>query len=281
MRRSFKSSFKNSLETRRIRLRRHSGDIYRDVRAGVLLTGIVGVATLLVVAGYFVLTSAPWFRMDKTIINGCGKVSNQEILALTNVKPGQALFYLNTDKMIRQIKTNPWIENVLIRRDLPGKLIIDVKERHAVALMRKDQTLYFVDTHATPFKKIGEKESADLPILTGFSENGIDKTEMIKKSLELLTFFSGYDGFPRAENISEVQADDTAGFLILADNGISILMGFGRYTEKLGRLKAVMADLARREMTGRLFIDLSDPSKITVQRKEAPAFPQLSRGYRT
>ena len=219
--------------------------------------------------------------MEKTIINGCGKVSNQEIMTLTQLRPGQGLFYLNTDKIVRKIRANPWIEDVSIRRDLPGKLIIDVRERKAVALMRKDQTLYFVDSRAMPFKQIGEKENAELPILTGFSENGTDKTEMIRRSLDLLTLFAGYDGFPRIDNISEIQGDEVSGFLILADNGISIRIGFGRYEEKLRRLKLVMADLARRELTGHFFIDLSDPAKITVQRKETPVFPQLSKGYRT
>ena len=276
-----KRSFRKSLVTRRIRLKRHSGDMYRDLKSGLLLVGTVGLLTFLAVAAYFLLTASSYFKIESTVVNGCGKVSAKEVLALSELKPDQRLLYLNAGKIVRKIKANPWIEDVAIRRELPGKLIIEVKERQAVALMRKDQTLYFVDAGANPFKKIGEQESAELPILTGFSENGVDKTEMIRKSLDLLAFFSRYEGFPRLDNISEVHGDETFGFTIFADNGISIQLGYGNYEDKLKRLKLIMADLVRRDMPGFFNIDLSNPAKVIVQRKDAPQYPKFSKGYRT
>ncbi len=53
------------------------------------------------------------------------------------------------------------------------------------------------------------------------------------------------------------------------------------YREKLKRLRLIMADLSRRNVTGCFYIDLNNPAKIIVQKKDAPVFPVFSKGYRT
>ena len=274
-------SFKTSIGTRRIRLQRHSGEFLRDVLLGLGLTGVVCVTVALMIWGYFAFIESSYFRLNKTVVTGCGKASESDILALAELKPGQSLLTLNVDKLVRKIQANAWVETVLIRRELPNELAIEVKERKALALMRKENTLYFVDASARPFKRLDDDENAELPILTGFSDNGTDKTDLIRKSLELISLFARNQEFPKLDNISEVHGDQELGFSVFTDNGMGMRLGFGDYQEKLKRLKLIMADLARRNMTGHFFIDLNNPGKVVVQKKDAPEFPKFSKGYRT
>ncbi len=278
MKKSFRSSF---LETRRNRLKRRSGDISHDVLTALCLTGAVGVTVALMIFAYFSVITSSFFQMEKTVITGCVKTTDQEVLALSGVQPKQNLLSFNTGKVERRIEANPWIEQARVHSEFPGKLVIDVRERKAVALMRKDQTLYLVDEQANPFKKLDENESAELPILTGFSESGPENRDLIRKSIELLKFLGRYDGFPRLENVSEIHGDENFGFSVFADNGIRIRLGFGGYEEKLKRLKPIMTDLARRNMQGYFLVDLNNPGKVVVQRRDAPSFPKFSKGYRT
>ncbi len=211
----------------------------------MVLTALVAVVAAAMAFAYCVVLDADYFQIEKTAVTGCEKIVDKEVIALSGIRPHQNLLSLNLDKIRQKIRANPWVDDVSVRREWPDKLVIEVKERKAVALLRKENTLYFVDANAKVFKKLENNESAELPILTGFGENGENHPEMIRKSLDLLSFLAKYNGFPRVENISEIHGDEDFGFSLFADNGISIRLGFGGYEDKLNRLKPIMADLAR------------------------------------
>jgi cell division protein FtsQ len=276
-----KQSFRALVETRRIRLQRNSGAIARDILAGFVLTGGVALVSMIMIFAYFLVLGSPYFRVADLTVTGCSRVAEKEVLALSEIKTDQNLFTLNTQKMIRKIKTNPWIEDATIRTELPGRVQIDIKERRPVALMRKDRALFYVDAKACAFKKLEDNEISELPILTGFSRNGMDNVSLIRKCLDLLDFLARHDGFPRLEHVSEIYGDETFGFSIFADNGIRIRLGFGDYADKIKRLGPIMADLARRNLVGFFFVDLNNPAKVIVQIRDVPNFPKFSKGYRT
>jgi cell division septal protein FtsQ len=276
-----RQSLKTLVDTRRIRLRRNSKAISRDILAGFVLTGGVGLVSMIMIFAYFLVLGSPYFRVADPTITGCSRVTEKDVLALSEIKSDQNLFTLNKQKIIRKIMTNPWIEDATIRTELPGRIQIDIKERKPVALMRKDRALYYVDGKACAFKKLEDDEISEFPILTGFCRNGMDNVSLIRKCLDLLDFLAKHDGFPRLEHVSEVCGDETFGFSIFADNGVKIRLGFGNYADKIKRLGPIMADLARRNMVGFFFVDLNNPAKVTVQMRDVPDFPKFSKGYRT
>jgi cell division protein FtsQ len=75
------------------------------------------------------------------------------------------------------------------------------------------------------------------------------------------------------------------GLSLFTDSGLCIRLGFDSYENKLKRLNTVMADLERRNMKlGFLLIDLNDPAKIAVQKKNvlSPIVPLVpKKGLRT
>ena len=108
---------------------------------------------------------------------------------------------------------------------------------------------------------------------------------LFTKSLELLHYLSTAKEFPTIKNISEIHGHDIFGLSLFTDSGLCIRLGFDSYENKFKRLTTVMADLERRNMKlGFLLIDLNDPAKITVQKKNVlgPMMPSGSKkGYRT
>jgi cell division protein FtsQ len=100
-----------------------------------------------------------------------------------------------------------------------------------------------------------------------------------------LRYLSASKEFPTIKNIAEIHGHEVFGLSLFTDSGLCIRLGFDSYENKLKRLNAVMADLERRNMKlGFLLIDLNDPAKIAVQRKNvlSPAIPIGSKkGLRT
>ncbi len=276
-----KKMLKTSLEARRNRLKRKSGKIAKEVVAVAVLLGAVLVTGTLMVFSYNLVLSSTYFQLEKAIVKGCEKTTEKDVLSASGIKTDQNILALSVDGITRKIRTNPWIEDVSVVRELPNRLIIEIRERKPIALVKRDETLFFMDSGGCIFKKL-EGENANLPVLTGCSENGSDDRTLIKKSIELIDFLSASNSFPQIRNVSEIHGDESSGFALFLDSGLCLQIGFGDYERKLKRLRPVMAELTRRNMEQSfILIDLQDPGKITVQRKDVPGFMRPAKELKT
>lgn len=279
-----KNPFKTKFETQKYRLKRRSKNIAQElVRTVLLLCAIVSISTALIY-GYMFTISSPYFRIQEIIVRGCKELTEKEILSLAAVKPEQNLLALNLDKVARRIEVNPWIKEVFIGRELPNRLIIEVRERQPMALIKRDNGFSLLDTDGIAFKKLEKNDDLNIPVLNVRHVEGSD-SELFTKSLELLRYLSTSQDFPTIKNISEIHGHHMFGFSLFTDSGLCIRLGFDSYENKLKRLHPVMADLERRNLKlGFLLIDLNDPVKVTVQKKEVfgPKMPIGSKkGLRT
>ena len=164
---------------------------------------------------------------------------------------------------------------------ISDRLVIWVRERKAVALIDKGNGLYLVDGEGAPFKRLETGEESDLPVLTGCIRGGIIDEGLVKKSLTLLSDIKGIKDGPEIGMVSEIHGNETFGLSLFTDTGLCLQLGFDGYENKLKRLIPVMADLDRMNLkTGFLLIDLSNPAKINVQRRNIlePAGPKRPAG---
>ena len=272
------------LRTKRQRLKRRSGPILSDILKVLLtLAGIFAVACLFIY-GYCSVLSAPYFGIRETSVRGCRELTEKDILHLASIRPSQNLLAVNTEAITARVRENPWIKEVYVGRELPERLVIQVRERTAVALLKKDSSFYLMDPDGVPFKKLESGDESDLPALTGCYREGALDPRLLSKSLDLLRFLSASKEFPGIRSIAEIHADEVLGFSIFTDSNLCLRLGYDNYENKIKRLVPVMADLEKRGIPLKyLLIDLADPTKITVQRKEiVPAAPgRPAKGYRT
>jgi cell division protein FtsQ len=269
------------LEAKKNRLRRRAGEVLREIGRVILLTGAIVFITAALVIGYDRILRSPDLRVRETVVKGCQELTEKEILTLASVRSSANLLTINRDAIARRIRANPWVREVFVGREFPGRLVIVVRERKAVALLERDEGLYLVDGEGTPFKKLETGEESDLPVLTGCVRGGILDGALVKKSLALLNDLAGIKDGPEIGKVSEIHGNETFGLSLFADTGLCLQLGFDGYENKLKRLTSVMADLDRKNLrTGFLLIDLSNPAKISVQRRNIlePAGPRKPAG---
>lgn len=266
-----KKPFHMQLEAKKNRLRRRAGEVLREIGRVILLTGAIVFITAALVIGYDRILRSPDLRVRDTVVKGCQELTEKEILTLASVRSSANLLTINRDAIARRIRANPWVREVFVGREFPGRLVIVVQERKAVALLERDEGLYLVDGEGTPFKKLETGEESDLPVLTGCVRGGILDGALVKKSLALLNDLAGIRDGPEIGKVSEIHGNETFGLSLFADTGLCLQLGFDGYENKLKRLTSVMADLDRKNLrTGFLLIDLSNPAKISVQRRNIP-----------
>ena len=251
-------------------MKRHAGDIFKEIGASLLLICSIIVATSALILGWDRVICSDVFSIKETAVRGCNELTQKDILSLAGISPQANLLTVNKEAVIRRIKNNPWVKDVFVGREFPDRLVILVQERVAVALIEKNQKLHFIDNRGEIFKKLAVDEEADLPVLTGFSSGSKLNEELINKSLALLNHLNKEKDIPDLGLISEVHGNETFGFSLFTTKGLCLQLGFEGYETKLKSLGKVMSDLQRKNLKpGFVLIDLSNPEKISVQPRGA------------
>lgn len=279
-----KNPVKSRLEAKKYRLKRRSKHILHELLRTVLLLSAVSIIVAGMIYGYIFTISSSYFQIKEIIVNGCKEITEKEILSYAAIKPSQNLLAINLGTITRRIESNPWVKEVSIGREFPNRLIINLQERTAVALVKRDNGFNLLDVDGVVFKKHEKNDEVDIPVLNGCSSDD-NESVIFTKSLELLRYLSASNEFPTIRNIAEIHGHEVFGLSLFTDSGLCIRLGFDSYENKLKRLNTVMADLERRNMKlGFLLIDLNDPAKITVQQRNVlgPAIPiGPKKGLRT
>ncbi|HPC85709.1 MAG TPA: FtsQ-type POTRA domain-containing protein [Smithellaceae bacterium] len=264
---------KVSLEARKNRLRRRLIGALNESLGALALLALAAVASALLVYLYSVLLSAPGLELKEISVRGVKELTEKDILELAKIQPRCNLLAVNTDAVARRIAVNPWVKRIYVGRELPGRLVLDVRERTPIALVKQTGNFYLMDAEGVVFKKLSRTDDVDLAILTGVNL-GKTPSPLLAEALKLLGTLSG-DSYASLGTISEIHIDEVFGLSVLTDRGLHLKLGRDHFTDKVRRLDVVLADLEKRGMkNGRLFVDLADISKVTVQRKDEPGKAQ-------
>lgn len=209
------------------------------------------------------------FGLEQIVVRGdISKLSESSIRELSGLQIGTHLFRINLDKVQKNIRANPWVEEVAVRRKLPNMLWIYVRERQVAALLNS-KAIYLVDNSGKVFKKADSEELTDLPIFTGITDLVTD-SDGIGHSLqlqEMLALSRIYERHPLAEHFgcSEINRDKFGRVSILTEHPVlSLQLGNEPNIEQFDRLYTIVSSLREKEQNISS-IDLFMERKIVVR----------------
>lgn len=258
-------------------LKRRGDHLLRDVFAASLFLGGSVLVSGFLVYLFSLVYSLPWLETRHILVRGIIELTEQEVINVAMVKKGVNILAVNTREVAQRVKTIPWVKEVHVGREYPSRIVIDIKERKAVALLKRGDDIYLLDQDRSPFKKLSSRDEVDLPILTGFSGDGGTNSPLLTKALALVDYLKKNPHIASLESISEIHGDERLGLTLFTTAGMCLVLGFSDYESKLNNLPLILADLDRKNMkTAFLRIDLSDPCKVTVQPRKIPV-PQKAK----
>lgn len=105
------------------------------VASAVFLSGIVLFAIYLVLsyAGSLFFSRNPHFELKNMVMTSDGRLSSAKLIEYANIEANGNLFAIDFDALRKNLESVPLIESVQIQRKLPDTLVVNVKERVAVA----------------------------------------------------------------------------------------------------------------------------------------------------
>jgi cell division protein FtsQ len=156
------------------------------------------------------------FRVSQVLVKGCDRVTEEEILQLSDVTDQDNLLSLDLKSIATSIEAHPWIHTVEVKRKLPDHLMITIKEHIPVALLNSDK-MYLVDKKGEIIDELSTKERFSLPIITGIDPKNI-KNHQIQKALELISMASKGARTLGVNNISQIHIAKRDTLILITDD---------------------------------------------------------------
>lgn len=113
----------------------------------------------------FILES-PYFSVREIQVRGGEKLGGDEIVTMAGLKHGMNIWRIEPATIEKKVAKHPWVRRVLVRREFPRRVVIEIEERTPRAIVAMGK-LYYVDSDGVVFKEVGAGESVQFPLLTG------------------------------------------------------------------------------------------------------------------
>ena len=158
------------------RKKRKSSKKIMGIFSGILLIGVIAV---------FAFT-APIFNITQIEVKDNSQVSSDTIISLSGLKKGENIFKFNSS-IIQNIKENQYVEEVKIKRKLPGTIQISITERNIKYQIKLINSYAYIDKNGYILEISSVKK--EVPIIVGLNvtENDlINKKRLEIKDLEKL-----------------------------------------------------------------------------------------------
>ena len=142
---------------------------------------------LLIIGGFIFALVSPIFNVIEIQVANNSQISSETIVSLSKLQIGQNLFRFNKNKVEKNIKTNPYVESVNIKRKIPNKIEISVEERNRNFNVEFLNGYAYINNQGY-ILEISEQK-LDLPVIQGVSteqEQIVEGNRLITQDLEKL-----------------------------------------------------------------------------------------------
>ena len=227
-------------------------------KAGRLTLSAIGIAAVIAIIGTALL-GYNYLFIREINFTGHRHLTNGELLSLTGCSQKSRLFAVSAGDIYRKLKASPWIKDAMVRKDLTGRVTIQITEAVAIAVLQADEKPYLVDREGLRLEEIREEPVYFLPVI---KIDPASSKEAYHEAVALAGIL--YDGkvMAHAGNI-ELTGARPEEITMKVDN-VPVKIGAGDLGKKLEKLNFVRDELVKRNMAVE-YIDLRFIDKIVVK----------------
>ncbi len=179
-----------------------------------------------------------YFIIKEVEVKGEKIVSKEELLRRIGIRPGYSSIFFSTGDAEEELLKNPWIKDVQIRREFPGKVIIELREALPFCLYRNnDGELFYLSEDGTKLGSPNSTYGLDFPILMS---QGIEGRQLLRNAIQLLKF-SLKSSVLKWDEISEINVDSIYGLSVFTRDGRRIDFGSENIATKWNRVEKIIS----------------------------------------
>ena len=186
---------------------------------------------VLVLTSIVLFAMSSVFNIKEIVVVNNSKISSQEIINLSTLTTGVNMFKITNNVIKDGIKTNAYVEEVVVRKNLNGKVTLDIKERVPTYMLKFANTYVYINNQGYMLEIT--ETPLELPVITGFttineeikSGNRLN-IEDLQKLDDVIKIIEKSKNSPLANIITEIDiADSTDYKLAITSEEKTIKMG--------------------------------------------------------
>ncbi len=211
---------------------------------------LVALAMVIVLGARQWLVTTPYFALRSLRVEGASHRSRDHYAAHGDLVLGRNVLAIDLADVRRKLLAEPWVEEALVVRRLPGSIDVTVREREPAAVIALDEP-YLVTASGNIFKAVEAEELVDRPVITGLTAEDLADAvghgrELLRRALDLAAEFERGplgDAMP----LQEVHVERSGEMLLrVGTQGVALELGQGPYRHKLDVAAKVIAEVERR-----------------------------------
>lgn len=211
---------------------------------------------LLVVLALFLLSDL--FNIKTIKVEQNNIISEEEIINLSGLQIDENMFKFLKGKIKDNIKTNPYIKEVQIKRNLDGTVTIQVEERVATFLLKTEDKYAYIDNQGYILEIVSKADK--LTEITGFTaQNIVPGERLIVEDLEkldtVIKIMEAAQNKNLEKSITTIDISDKTNYLITMKNEKKVIH-FGdssNINDKFLYIEALLKDTKNEE--GEIFLN--------------------------
>ncbi len=250
------------------------------IAAAVSAGAYVGISRLIT----HTILQNPQYNISNLDVETDGVLNPADILEAADLHKGANIFHVDLAKAQARVASIPQVEKVLVSRQLPNRVAIQVSERKPVAWIAPPSNsvardalvtsnlAWLVDVNGVLMrpKKLNPQDRF-LPIIRNYTENPFVEGkeaggEELKASLDLLRAQQESSNTARFQ-IEEIDLAKHFGLVVTDRNGLQVLFGLDEMDRQLKRLDVYLQALdqhAQRPQTINLLVQRNVPVTLMV-----------------
>ena len=247
------------------RSRRHVA--YAAVLSAVLLSGAYFVAGFLLPADALTVT--------RITVSGNTRLSRGEVLSLLEGLNGRNMLLVSLEEWRQKVLASPWVEDVAIRRVLPGTVDVAITERQPKGIGRIGSALYLLDQHGGIIDEFGPDHAEfDFPLIDGLAA-AVDEGRAAL-AMRLLASLQGRPDL--AGRVSQIDVTDVRDAVVILKGDTALLrIGDEQFAERL-QSYLDLAPTLREKVPQIDYVDLRFGERVYVRPRTSGAEGQRSQG---
>lgn len=220
--------------------------------------GKVVTIIILIVATLIVTFITPIFNITKIEVIGNKNITEQTVVSLSRLKKGENIFKNLKSNIIKNIKENTYIEDVQVKRVLPGTIKINISERDIAYQIKVLESYAYIDKQGYILEIA--KEEKNVPFIEEYDTKDddilkskrLDEKDLLKLN-SIQKIINSAKAIQIEEKIDKINIKDNKEYIVYIGNKEIYLGDDLNLNNKMGYIQMILNDVG--ESAGIIFVN--------------------------
>ena len=209
---------------------------------------------LVIVLFFLIAFKTTLFIISNIEVRGNKKLTTDQVIKAIGNPKGENIFRISLNNMADNLDKHPYIKESVIKRKIPNKLLVNVKEREERLVLSMSNFNSYIDEEGFVLRIEPSIDSESLPIIKGININNPIIGEKINSDQykyidEMLDLIDVSIKLKLLNKMVQLDFSNVKDVTIILNNGISVAFGpLNNVKYKLNYINEILKDIEQKNI---------------------------------